>query len=401
MNKNEPIFLTEDDLDRIVGQRPVVLFGAGHYGEKTLNLMKRAPAFCVDNNPAKQGQTWKELAVKEPDALKAYRRDHPDAYVVICVEAYRELTGQLADLGLVYGESCGISPVERDLLVLDLIKNHHQTVLFSNYDTEGGLYVHDFARRKTEKVRHGPVRGFVRVGDALYCCTTRGLAEVDAKTYEDRRLLDLSDYNVCGITHDPDENLLMIGGTQRDDIIVVDAEKLAVKRRLSLSAKYKHFGRESHHINDLLVVGNYILTSMFSRSGWWRYGIFDGGVLEIDKNTGEINRLQTANMWMPHSLKMHDDHLYILDSMNGRLIRDLHTEIATFNGFMRGMDMAGDYAYVGQSENRHVSRMKERSNTSVDSGIHILDMKHHVSRMVHVEDCTNIYQVLVLGAGDD
>ena len=395
MDIGKPYFLTELGLDEIVARRPVVLFGAGYFGEKTLNLMKHPPQFFVDNNPAKQGTEFHGIEVRHPESLHEFLSVHPDTYVVVCVESYKELTEQLRGFELRYGQNCGLSPVEYDQSILEKLENHDQTILFSNYDNDGGLYLYNFKSRELQKVRHGSIRGFVQVGDFLYCCSKKGLHKLDPGTFEEKELFDLSIYNSCGITYDPADNNLIIGGTQTDEIIFVDVEEFSVVKRLKLSRKNDNFGREHHHVNDIVVLGDYILVSMFSLSGWWPRGVFDGGILEIDKKTWEMKPIRLNGVWMPHSLKLHNDHFYLLDSMNGLLIRDWKTAIGRFNSFMRGLEINGSYCYIGQSKQRHVSRLKDRLNTSIDTGIHIFDMENHICRFIQFDNFFNIYQIMV------
>jgi hypothetical protein len=83
----------------------------------------------------------------------------------------------------------------------------------------------------------------------------------------------------------------------------------------------------------------------------------------------------------------------MLDSMNGHLLQDMNVVLATFNGFMRGLEFNGKYCYIGQSQQRHVTRLRDRPNTSIDCGIHILDLDSHVSRFEQLNDLQDIYQI--------
>ena len=56
-------FLTENVLTDMAAEREVILFGAGYYAEKTLNMMTTHPCFLVDNNIKKQGTEFGGLIV--------------------------------------------------------------------------------------------------------------------------------------------------------------------------------------------------------------------------------------------------------------------------------------------------------------------------------------------------
>lgn len=43
-------FLTEQQLNQIALSHEIILFGAGYYAEKTLNILPTKPTFLVDNN---------------------------------------------------------------------------------------------------------------------------------------------------------------------------------------------------------------------------------------------------------------------------------------------------------------------------------------------------------------
>jgi len=392
----KPYFLSERELDDIASTRKTILFGAGVYGQKTLNMLKRKPDCFVDNDKAKQGTKYLGIKVKSPSYIKKFLENSSDGYVIICVEPYNELSDQIEQLGLQYGINCGITPFEKELELIDRLNNHEQRILFSNYDNNGGLYIYDFKNKKLDKVKSGAIRGFVYVNEYIYCCTKEGLLKLNSETYETENTLDINSFNSCGLTYDPNSNNLLIAATQTDEIIFVNLKSFKVSNRIKLSEKYEKFGGESHHINDIVIVNDYILASMFSRSGWWRFGIFDGGILEINIKTSKIKEIHTNNTWMPHSIKVHGDHIYILDSMNGYLIKDMDNVLAKFNGFLRGLEIKDNFCYIGQSQNRHISRLKHKTNISIDSGIYILDYENHISRFITLDNINNIYQIAVI-----
>ncbi|MFY0606561.1 MAG: TIGR03032 family protein [Cyclobacteriaceae bacterium] len=85
----------------------------------------------------------------------------------------------------------------------------------------------------------------------------------------------------------------------------------------------------------------------------WRENIIDGGVL-IDLTTDEIIFDQLA---MPHSPTLHNGTFYLLLSATGQLVKlDLEKRkievIKELEGFCRGMDIVGEYAFIGMSKLR-------------------------------------------------
>lgn len=108
------------------------------------------------------------------------------------------------------------------------------------------------------------------------------------------------------------------------------------------------------HMNGLAMVdGEPRYVTMVSRSDivdGWRDRRTDGGVL-MDVTSGEA---VAEGFSMPHSPRVHDGKVYLLDSGAGRFGRvdpadGRFEEIAFCPGFARGLSIVGDYALIGLS----------------------------------------------------
>jgi uncharacterized protein (TIGR03032 family) len=88
----------------------------------------------------------------------------------------------------------------------------------------------------------------------------------------------------------------------------------------------------------------------------WRANKSSGGCL-MDVSSGEI---VLRGLAMPHSPRLYNGELYLLDSGRGRLIRvrkssgESHT-VAELPGFTRGLDCFGGYAFIGLSQIRETA----------------------------------------------
>ncbi len=88
----------------------------------------------------------------------------------------------------------------------------------------------------------------------------------------------------------------------------------------------------------------------------WRGSKADGGVV-IDVDDG---RTIADGFCMPHSPRVHEGQLYLLDSGRGRLVRvdrksgDVE-EIASYPGYGRGLSFCGQFAFIGMSKARESS----------------------------------------------
>jgi uncharacterized protein (TIGR03032 family) len=92
------------------------------------------------------------------------------------------------------------------------------------------------------------------------------------------------------------------------------------------------------------------------RARGWREGKAEGGVL-IDVESGER---VAGGFCMPHSPRLHQGKLYLLDSGRGRLVTvdpaSGHVETVTgYPGYGRGMSMHGQFAMIGMSKARETS----------------------------------------------
>ncbi|HVJ21682.1 MAG TPA: TIGR03032 family protein [Polyangiaceae bacterium] len=88
-------------------------------------------------------------------------------------------------------------------------------------------------------------------------------------------------------------------------------------------------------------------------AGGWRANKRDGGILmDVPKNEVLLRGLS-----MPHSPRIHDGKLYVLESGKGNIsLVDLPTkkvtEVASVPGFTRGIDFYGPLAFIGLSQVR-------------------------------------------------
>ena len=110
----------------------------------------------------------------------------------------------------------------------------------------------------------------------------------------------------------------------------------------------------------------------------WRESIVDGGIL-IDLKTDEI---LFEGLAMPHSPMTYKGQLYGLLSAAGQLVHfDIENKkvnvIKELGGFCRGMDVIGDYAFIGMS--------KLRKNSSTFAKLDIANMADSAGiKIVHL-----------------
>jgi hypothetical protein len=125
---------------------------------------------------------------------------------------------------------------------------------------------------------------------------------------------------------------------------------------------------------------------MFSISGNWKKGIFDGGVLEIDIETKQ-QRVLCSNLRMPHSVTLHDGIFHVLNSYDGELLGYNFEPIGSLPGFARGLQFKDNLAIIGESRNRNFSLLNgKKTFASLDSKLTIVDPRLKVSRSISLRD---------------
>jgi uncharacterized protein (TIGR03032 family) len=110
------------------------------------------------------------------------------------------------------------------------------------------------------------------------------------------------------------------------------------------------------HLNGLAVVeGQPRFVTALGRSdepAAWREHKKDGGVL-LEVPSGEV---VVSGLSMPHSPRWHLERLWVLDSGTGGLgiveAQGRYREVTRLPGFTRGLDFAGNFAFVGLSQVR-------------------------------------------------
>lgn len=106
------------------------------------------------------------------------------------------------------------------------------------------------------------------------------------------------------------------------------------------------------HLNGFCYEGNRLrFVSALGETdtpGGWRENKVSGGVV-IE---AESHAIIARNLCMPHSPKLYGEKLWLLESGKGRLVtidpnNGKITEVASFQGFLRGLDFFDRFAFVG------------------------------------------------------
>lgn len=394
-------------LEKVEGRR-IVYWGATHWIERTLdNLQARIPgenslqsAYIVDNNVNNQGNTFTHLPVKSPKQLISEDRD--SLYVVITTASYPSVIDELLTLGFVMGDDFCCSPLLNERRSKDELKSVDRTVLLSSSThhsdntSGGGVYAVRTSDGSVSKMYSGKVRGMARVGkQTLVLDMLVGLVLLDEAFKVVQTIPLQSKTEPHGLCYDQDSNNVFIGQPGRDSIAVYSLGDGTLVREFFVSEKWSRNKMDNHHINDICVYDGSLFVSMFSFSGNWMHETYDGGILEIELESGKILGPVVSDLWMPHSVQRIDGKLTYIDSMHSEL-RSSRNTIGKFSGFLRGLDFDGRYYYVGTTEHRYPEKLRGLSlNISLDTGFYLFDAESKMSRFFPLASTDGIHSVLV------
>jgi hypothetical protein len=402
--KREMPFSTFQEFYKKVGDRKVVLFGAGPISQKTARKLNHNYDFVVDNNPNMWDTNEKGKDVFNPESING-KKD--EVFVVICTTSFIDVVKQLEGYGFTPTVDFIISPILNDLRVISELENHKAKMLFTSGLPEvddpqsgGGVYelVLDGHNHSYKKIYSGICYGLIKHNDTYITVDDkRGVIVFD----KDYNIIEEKALNHAtrghGIDYCKNNDQFYVVSSYRDSIIVLDSKFNQIDE-ISISHKFKDLGVPEHHCNDLCVVGNSLYASMFSYTGNYKRDVFDGVVIEIDLNTNKILGPVMQDLWMPHNIMFLDGSLTVCDSLRGELKTNNARAVGRFPAFTRGLDFDGVYYYIGQSRNRNYSKNLGLSlNISIDTAIIVFDNITKASRTIQLpQKLSEIHSILVI-----
>jgi len=397
-------WLSWSEINRIIANKKLVFFGRGEWMEKSIPYLVKPASYVVDNNQYEQGQEEAGLKIFNPDQLK---NEDPDAlFIIIATSGFPDVDRQLRDYGFAPGVHYCVSPSLKNFQVVSRINGHSQQVLLTCSDRPapdqalkgGGLYAYDIATRKNNKLLSGLCHGITQSGDRIFLVDdTVGVRvlNLDLETIATVELPPKS--RPHGIAHCPKRNMIFVNFSGRDAVGMYRADTGEYVGEISLSVKYKQSGVPQHHINDCCVYGDTLYVSMFSFSGNWKIGMYDGGILQFDIDSQACMGSVANDLWMPHTPVVINGVLHYCDSMRG-IISDTTWRVMTqFNGFVRGIAYDGTFFYIGQSTHRYIDRRAGTTNNiSLDTGIFLVDQDNKATKFFSLPELSDINSVLVV-----
>jgi hypothetical protein len=393
---------TWEELASIVRSRRIVFWAASNWVERTIDVLPIDAAYVVDNNPNNHGIEYVGLPVYPPKKL--LEDQHLETFVIVCTGNYPSVIDELNDMGFVMGDDYCISPLMNERQKKDDLKNLDAEVLVSSNqhffadNAGGGLYRCSTLAGSFEKVFTGKCRGLSQYGDnVLVVDMLRGLVILD-REFNEVAVIELQpNCEAHGVHFDAATNCAYVGQPGRDSIATYSMEDRRLVKEIHLSDKWQRNKKDNHHVNDVYVEGDTLFVSMFSFSGNWMNEVYDGGIMEMDRRTGENRNIVVSGLWMPHSVNRFNGKLCYVDSMRGEFFDTTWTPVGKVSAFIRGLDFDGKYYYVGASEHSYPEKLfGQSSNISLDAGFYVFEPETKMSRFFKLLTTTTVHSLLVM-----
>ena len=373
-------------------ERKITLFGSSEIARKTFRKISKERIACVvDNSKNLQGSNFEDIIIQNPNDIPNH------SYILICSTAITPISEQLIKMGFTPEKDFTISPILNDLLIIEELENLKSDFYFTsgnapleNEPYGGGLYHISFDKEYQEvrKVYSGSCYGTIKYGKKIiFIDTDNGIMSYDPHLNEVKNIAKTpANSRAHGISYNDANKCFYISCSNLDGVIEYNSEFQETKRFL-LSDKLEYHGNSMHHCNDNFSTGNSLFVSMFSSTGNWKKGVFDGCIAEFDIRTGKRLNDIKQGLYMPHNVCEINGMLQVLDSLPGHLRTENFEILGTFPAFTRGLAYKNGYYYVGQSKNRNFSKVIGVSNNiSVDCGIIIFDPNTKVSRTLKLSN---------------
>ncbi len=369
----------------------VFFFGAGEIGLRTAKKFFQ-PDWTVDNSPSLWGGSYGQLDdIRSPESIRGYASS---AYFVICSAAEDEITRQLFEFGVdksqiflsPYAKSIGpsirLTQLEANLLVGSAGPADEES------NQGGGLYnlqIEGDEVRQT-KILSGQCHGIVdwQPGFAL-ASTDAGLYAVDKLTLEVALFAELpKGVRPHGLTWNPDLGRVNVIANNKDALLSFNSggELVAIDYLLRGD---EHNTAACHHMNDIAYSNGALYVSMFSFTGSWKLGVYDGGIYAFDAKSFSPIGSVVSGAQMPHSVTFDDEQLWFCDSLPGMLTRGQQDFKIGFPTFCRGLSFVGDLMFVGASRNRNALDAPVESGSQVRdvaSGVYVSSKTNRMARFI-------------------
>lgn len=395
----EEAWLTWSQINQIQKQRRLVFFGRGEWMEKSLPYLVTSAAYVVDNNRYEQGQIEHGLNIHSPEMLKT--EDPNTIFIIITTSSFPDVDRQLRSYGLMPGTHYCVSPSLKNFQVTSRVHSHKQVLHFTcsdQPDRGGGFYRYDIATQEKTQLIKGHCHGIAQSGELIALVDDLVGVRIMNTDLETLRIIDMPGKSrPHGISLCPQRRQVFVNFSGRDAVGIFDVDTGKFRGEIQISEKFSKTGVAQHHINDCTIYGDYLYLSMFSASGNWKIGMYDGVIMQFDIDTRQCLGPVATDLWMPHTPIVIGGVLHYCDSMRGIVSDTTWRTMTQLTGFVRGITYDGVYYYIGQSAHRYIDRRSQTTNNiSLDTGIFLVDAVNKLTKFFSIPDLTDINSVIYI-----
>lgn len=388
--------------------RDVIFFGRSEdWVRKSLKYV--VPLYIVDSQSKFWGEVYEGLQITSLQKIKENNDLKP--YFIITTGSYLSVIDELEKNNFFPGVDYCCCPEYKDYAVLDNLRNFSQKVIVTSPDYSsgkatrvsragGGIFEINIGTSQNEyyvdKKIDGQYRQIIKY-KSNYVVVEHDSGELHLidKSYKILEKFNINSPNSCGLAYCDIKDVFYMSNTHSDIITVLDSKFSAIDK-FEFSNKSGNERNSFHHINDLTTHNGNLFVSYFSKSGNWRYNIYDGGAAIWNENERKFHEI-ISNLYMPHTPMVFDGKFHICDSSRGRLYVGTSEIKTEFSGFLRGLDYNGEYYILGLSETMYYSRlMGANKNIMLNAGIILYDSEKNISRIYPLLDLANIHQVMYI-----
>lgn len=402
----DQVWYTFNQIKKIVNSRAIILYGRSEdWLPKTISKLHAKPFVILDKNPNYEGTDYEGFSVINSNRINEFNPS--DNFIIITSSIFEEIKTILIDLGWREGQDFCLSPAYKDYSILNEMKNYKPNLLVSSSDypvsdkarsskNGGGIFHVSDQFTDASCVLRGSYRqikkhpsGFIAieyVQNKLILFTEEGKV---------LKTTNLEFANYCGLTVIKEIGMIAAINAGKDLITLFDLDTFKFKKHIPFGEK--SLGTSSYHINDCCSDGKSLYVSYFSKSGSWKKGIYDGGVVDFNLDNPDKSLELYKDLWMPHSPEFFEDELHVCDSMRGIVYQNNKTKLCQINSFLRGLAYDGKYYYVGTSENMYISRLQNSTNHFLaNAGICIVNTSNPLFRFIPFIENMNIHDIIAI-----
>ncbi|MDX4039816.1 DUF4915 domain-containing protein [Aliarcobacter skirrowii] len=397
--------------------KKLILWGRSEdWTAKTLsNIKDLKVSYIVDSSETYHNTKFLGLDVFLPTKLNEENLD--DIFIIITASAYKSIELSMEKFNLKQGIHYCCTPEYKDWALLQEIKDYDRNLIITCSDNTlaeggkrfsklgGGIYLFNTKTHELKNMYQGHFRQIVEVDNFYYVVEyIEKLLYVFDKEFKVVKKIELDQTpemkqkpHYCGLAYHEKTKQFFVANSGDDTISVYDKNTLKLKNIIYISEKTKKEGGGLHHINDLIIVEDYLYVSCFSITGAWKKEILDGGIFEYNINElSEKPNTLMNHLWKPHSVEYYENKICYLDSMRGDFWIGNQKIVGKFNGFVRGLAFDGKYYFIGQSEDMYTSELFGiKDNIMINAGLYLYDIKTRVSRFYSFPDLSNIHDIKI------